>query len=88
MRILLSGMEIPILKEIVIILGLSVLIILAFQKFKIPAIIGLLITAIGKSHPGTTGTNIPPDVVIHYQDVLYHFDPPDQVLEMNRYLRL
>ncbi|MFH1118594.1 MAG: cation:proton antiporter [Bacteroidota bacterium] len=37
-------MELPILKEVVIILGLSVLIILAFQRFKMPSIIGFLIT--------------------------------------------
>jgi CPA2 family monovalent cation:H+ antiporter-2 len=38
--------EIPILKEVVIILGLSVLIILAFRRFKMPAIIGFLLTGI------------------------------------------
>ncbi|MCO5266336.1 MAG: cation:proton antiporter [Lentimicrobium sp.] len=37
-------MEIPILKEVVIILGLSVLIILAFQRLKMPSILGFLIT--------------------------------------------
>jgi CPA2 family monovalent cation:H+ antiporter-2 len=37
-------MEIPILTDIVIILGLSVLIILAFLKFKIPGILGFLLT--------------------------------------------
>lgn len=37
-------MELPILKEVVIILGLSVFIILAFQRFKMPSIIGFLIT--------------------------------------------
>jgi len=37
-------MELPILKEVVIILGLSVLIILAFQRIKMPSIIGFLIT--------------------------------------------
>lgn len=46
MRILLSSMEIPILKEVVIILGLSVIIILGFQKLKVPAIIGFLLTGI------------------------------------------
>lgn len=46
MNILLSSMEIPILKEVVIILGLSVLIILAFQKLKVPSIIGFLLTGI------------------------------------------
>jgi monovalent cation:H+ antiporter-2, CPA2 family len=38
--------EIPILKQIVIILGFSVLIILAFRRFKMPAIIGFLLTGI------------------------------------------
>jgi len=37
-------MELPLLKEVVIILGLSVLIILAFQRIKMPAILGFLIT--------------------------------------------
>lgn len=46
MGILLASIDIPILKEIVIIFGLSVVIILAFQKLKIPAIIGFLITGI------------------------------------------
>lgn len=39
-------MEIPILKDIVIILGLSVLIILLFNRLKIPPILGFLITGI------------------------------------------
>lgn len=39
-------MELPILKEVVIILGLSVLIILLFQRFKMPSILGFLITGI------------------------------------------
>jgi monovalent cation:H+ antiporter-2, CPA2 family len=39
-------MELPLLKEIVIILGLSVLIILAFQRFRMPAILGFLITGV------------------------------------------
>lgn len=39
-------MEIPILKDVVIILGLSVLIIMIFQRFKIPSIIGFLLTGI------------------------------------------
>ncbi len=39
-------MELPLLKEVVIILGLSVLIILAFQRLKMPSIIGFLITGI------------------------------------------
>lgn len=46
MGVLLSSMEIPILKEVVIILGLSVFIILAFQRLKIPSIIGFLLTGI------------------------------------------
>jgi monovalent cation:H+ antiporter-2, CPA2 family len=38
--------EIPILKEVVIILGLSVIIILTFRRFKMPSIIGFLLTGI------------------------------------------
>lgn len=37
-------MQIPILTEIVIILGISVLMILLFQRFKLPSILGLLAT--------------------------------------------
>jgi len=39
-------MEIPLLQDIVIILGSSVLIILLFQKFKVPSILGFLTTGI------------------------------------------
>jgi len=39
-------MEIPIIKEIVIILGLSILIILTFQRLKVPAILGFLLAGI------------------------------------------
>ncbi|MCF8349367.1 MAG: cation:proton antiporter, partial [Bacteroidales bacterium] len=39
-------MEIPILTDIVIILGLSVFIILLFQRLKLPVILGFLITGI------------------------------------------
>ncbi|MBN1339407.1 MAG: cation:proton antiporter [Bacteroidales bacterium] len=39
-------MELPILTDIVIILGLSVLIILLFQKLRLPAILGFLITGL------------------------------------------
>lgn len=39
-------MQLPLLEEIVIILGLSVLIILLFQRLRIPSIIGLLVTGI------------------------------------------
>ena len=39
-------MEIPILKDIVIILGLSVLIILIFHRLRIPSILGFLLTGI------------------------------------------
>jgi monovalent cation:H+ antiporter-2, CPA2 family len=39
-------MELPILKEVVIILGLSVLIILIFQRIKMPSILGFLLTGI------------------------------------------
>ncbi|MEX1002417.1 MAG: cation:proton antiporter [Crocinitomicaceae bacterium] len=37
-------MEFPLLPDIVIILGLSVIIVLLFQKFKLPSILGFLIT--------------------------------------------
>ncbi|APG59309.1 cation:proton antiporter [Christiangramia salexigens] len=39
-------MEIPMLQDIVIILGLSIVIILAFQKLKLPAILGFLLAGI------------------------------------------
>lgn len=39
-------MEIPLLRDIVIILGLSVLIVLLFYRFKLPSILGLLITGV------------------------------------------
>jgi len=39
-------MEIPILKDIVIILGLSIFIILLFQKIKVPSLLGFLIAGI------------------------------------------
>ncbi len=39
-------MEIPMLQDIVIILGLSILIILVFQKLKLPAILGFLLAGI------------------------------------------
>ncbi|WP_295182504.1 cation:proton antiporter [uncultured Christiangramia sp.] len=39
-------MEIPILQDIVIILGLSIVIILVFQKLKLPAILGFLLAGI------------------------------------------
>src|SRR5210317_2193439 len=39
-------METPLLKDIVIILGLSVVIILGFQRLKLPPIIGFLLTGI------------------------------------------
>ncbi len=39
-------MEIPILQDIVIILGLSIIIILAFTRLKLPAILGFLIAGI------------------------------------------
>ncbi|WP_282018283.1 cation:proton antiporter [Salegentibacter mishustinae] len=39
-------MEIPILQDIVIILGLSILIILLFQKIKVPSILGFLLAGI------------------------------------------
>jgi monovalent cation:H+ antiporter-2, CPA2 family len=39
-------MEIPILQDIVVILGLSVVVIYLFQRLKLPAILGLLITGV------------------------------------------
>lgn len=39
-------MEIPLLQDIVIILGLAVLIILLFQKIKVPSILGFLVTGL------------------------------------------
>jgi monovalent cation:H+ antiporter-2, CPA2 family len=39
-------MEIPILREVVIILGLSVVVILLFQRLKLPTILGFLMTGI------------------------------------------
>lgn len=39
-------MEIPILKDIVVILGLSIFIILLFQKLKVPSLLGFLIAGI------------------------------------------
>ncbi len=39
-------MDIPILKDIVIILGLSVVIILIFQRFKLPSVLGFLIAGL------------------------------------------
>ncbi len=39
-------MEIPILQDIVVILGLSIVIILAFQKIKVPSILGFLLAGI------------------------------------------
>jgi len=39
-------MEIPILQDIVIILGLSIFIILLFQKIKVPSILGFLLAGI------------------------------------------
>lgn len=39
-------MELPLLKDIVIILGFSVVIILLFQRLKLPEILGFLITGV------------------------------------------
>jgi CPA2 family monovalent cation:H+ antiporter-2 len=39
-------MEIPILKEVVVMLGLSMVVILVFQRLKLPSILGFLITGI------------------------------------------
>jgi len=39
-------MEIPLLKEIVVVLGISIVIILAFQKLKLPSILGFLLAGI------------------------------------------
>lgn len=48
-------MELPLLPDIVIILGLSVLIILLFQRIKLPAILGFLLTGI---LAGPSGLNL------------------------------
>lgn len=39
-------MEIPLLPDIVVILGLSVVVILAFRRFKLPTILGFLLTGV------------------------------------------
>ncbi len=39
-------MEIPILRDVVVILGLSILIILAFQRVRVPAILGFLVSGV------------------------------------------
>lgn len=39
-------MEIPILRDVVVILGLSILIILAFQRIKLPAILGFMVAGV------------------------------------------
>ncbi|MDQ4139832.1 MAG: cation:proton antiporter, partial [Bacteroidota bacterium] len=39
-------MEIPILTDIVIILGLAVIVILLFQRFRVPTILGFLATGV------------------------------------------
>jgi len=44
--ILAAGMQIPILTDIVVILGLSIAVILIFRKLGVPSIIGFLITGI------------------------------------------
>jgi CPA2 family monovalent cation:H+ antiporter-2 len=44
--ILAVGVEIPILSDIVVILGLSIFVILLFRRLKVPPIIGFLITGI------------------------------------------
>lgn len=48
-------MEIPLLADIVIILGLAVVVILIFQKFKLPTILGFLITGL---IAGPSGLNL------------------------------
>jgi Kef-type K+ transport system membrane component KefB len=44
--VLAGSMQIPILTDIVVILGLSIAVILLFRKLGIPSIIGYLITGI------------------------------------------
>jgi CPA2 family monovalent cation:H+ antiporter-2 len=44
--LLASGVEIPILNDVLIIIGLSVLVILAFHRFRMPPIVGYLITGV------------------------------------------
>ena len=39
-------MEIPVLDDVVIILGLAVVVILLFQRFRLPTILGFLITGV------------------------------------------
>ncbi|MDY0281256.1 MAG: cation:proton antiporter [Salinivirgaceae bacterium] len=38
--------QLPLLKEVVIILGISVIVILLFQRMKLPSILGLLLTGV------------------------------------------
>lgn len=47
-------MQIPLLQEIVIILGLSAVVIYIFQRFKLPTILGLLLTGV-LIGPGSLG---------------------------------
>ncbi len=57
-------MELPILKEVVIILGLSVLIILIFQRIKMPSILGFLLTGIVAGPHGLSLINASHEVEI------------------------
>jgi monovalent cation:H+ antiporter-2, CPA2 family len=57
-------MEIPILKDVVIILGLSVLIILLFQRLKIPSLLGFLLTGIVAGPNGLSLINASHEVEI------------------------
>jgi monovalent cation:H+ antiporter-2, CPA2 family len=52
-------MEIPLLSDVVIILGLAVVVILLFQRFKLPTILGFLITGI---IAGPHGLNLITDI--------------------------
>ncbi|TSA28865.1 MAG: potassium transporter KefB [Bacteroidetes bacterium] len=55
-------MDLPILKDVVIILGLSVLIILLFHRFRIPSILGFLLTGIIIGPHGLSLINAPQEV--------------------------
>lgn len=57
-------MHIPIIQDIVVILGLSVIVLLIFQKVKIPPIVGFLITGTIAGPYGLSLINAPEDVEI------------------------
>jgi CPA2 family monovalent cation:H+ antiporter-2 len=57
-------MHIPLIQDIVVILGLSVIVLLIFQKVKIPPIVGFLITGTIAGPYGLSLINAPKDVEI------------------------